>query len=71
MAPGARAAWEAADSTWSAVSGRIITARFRAQHIFTTIIGVYAPTELATPDDKTKFYSLLQRTVDSTPKRTS
>ena len=45
---------------WIAVSERIIVARFNSNHIKVTIIQVYAPTNVATDDEKDDFYNQLQ-----------
>ena len=50
---------------WTAISSRIITARFYSRFKNTTIIQVYAPTNETTDDEKDEFYEQLQRTFDT------
>ena len=49
---------------WTAVSGRIISARFYSRVKKTTVIQVYALTNEAKDDGKDEFYDQLQATVD-------
>ena len=64
MSPAGAAAWRAAESEHEAVNDRILTARFAAQHLFITIVAVYAPTDLAEPATKDEFFNRLQAVVD-------
>ena len=50
---------------WTAVSSRIITARFYSRFKNTTVIQVYAPTNESTDDEKDSFYGQLQATFDT------
>ena len=54
---------------WNAVSSRIITARFKAAARNVTVICIYAPTNLATPEAKDEFYAQLQSVITNTPRR--
>ena len=49
---------------WTAVSSRIISARFFSRFKKATVIQVYALTNEATDDEKDEFYDQLQATVD-------
>lgn len=55
--------------SWTPVSSRIATARFRGQPFNVTVIAVYAPTLAADPGDKDEFYENLQAVVNQVPKR--
>ena len=50
---------------WTAVSSRIITARFYSRFKNTTVIQAYAPTNESTDDEKDDFYEQLQATFDT------
>ena len=52
---------------WKPIDHRIITAQFQTQHSKVTIIQAYAPTEVATSEDKDTFYDKLQETYDNIP----
>jgi Reverse transcriptase (RNA-dependent DNA polymerase)/Endonuclease/Exonuclease/phosphatase family len=52
---------------WEPVSDRIITMRMQTRHTKTTIIQVYAPTDMATDEEKDSFYEQLQDVMDATP----
>ena len=54
---------------WEAVSPRIITARFQSSARNVTVVNAYAPTNLATDDDKDQFYEQLQAVINKAPKR--
>ena len=75
-------AWKNAGREWTAVSSRIVVARFkladsgdhfasgrwtRRSDLFLTIVSVYAPTSKASMPTKNQFYSDLQRTLDGIP----
>ena len=47
--------------SWKPVSERIIVARFNSEHIKTTLVQVYAPTNDANDEEKNKFYNQLQQ----------
>lgn len=53
---------------WNPISPRIITARFNSRSRKTTIIQVYAPTEVSDVEKKREFYSMLQSTFASIKK---
>ena len=50
---------------WTAVSSRVITARFYPRFKNTTVIQLYAPTNESTDDEKDDFYDQLQATFDT------
>ena len=50
---------------WTAVSSRIITARFYSRFKNTTVIQAYAPTNESTDDEKDDFYEQLHATFDT------
>ena len=51
---------------WEPVNERIIRARFYSKFAKTTVIQCYAPTELATEEEKDIFYGQLQDELDKT-----
>ena len=53
---------------WEPVNERIIRARFYSKFAKTTVIQCYAPTELATEEEKDIFYGQLQDELDKTPR---
>ena len=61
---------EAAKSliSWKPVGERIITARFNSNHIKTTVIQAYAPTNVDSDANKDEFYEQLQSVYDEIPK---
>ena len=71
--PALAAAWKAAGEDWSAVSSRVVRARFKMGReqvdgartpTYITVVSVYAPTFRAPVEEKEKFYSDLQDTLD-------
>ncbi|PIO76758.1 hypothetical protein TELCIR_01154, partial [Teladorsagia circumcincta] len=54
---------------WKAVNERIITARFVTKYTRTTVVQVYAPTEVADDEIKNEFYEKLQETIYALPRR--
>ena len=71
--PALAATWRAAGEDWSAVSSRIVRARLKMgteqvdgarTPTYITVVSVYAPTFRAPVEEKEKFYSDLQDTLD-------
>ena len=71
--PSLAAAWRAAGEDWCAVSSRIVRARLKMgteqvdgarTPTYITVVSVYAPTFRAPVEEKEKFYSDLQDTLD-------
>ena len=56
-------------STWCPVNERIVWVRFDADSVSTTVIGCYAPTEVASRDEKELFYKNLQIVLKDVPRR--
>ena len=54
--------------SWRPVGERIITARFNSNHVKTTIIQAYAPTNVDSDANKDEFYEQLQSAYDEIPK---
>ena len=54
---------------WEPVSERILSAKFKTKCQNTTIVQIYAPTELADADLKDEFYSMLQATINKISRR--
>ncbi len=70
MSPQAKRAWEETGGQWEAIDDRIVLARFRISgEKCLTVIGVYAPTDLADEETKIRFYQQLQKVKDRTPSR--
>ena len=53
---------------WELVNERIVRARFYSKYAKTTVIQCYAPTELATEEEKDIFYGQLQDELEKTPR---
>ena len=64
LSPAAQAAMQ----YYNAISERLILARFKSQHGYTTVIQVYAPTDAAPHADKTAFYDALHDTLSNVPR---
>ena len=70
LSPQAKRAWEETGGQWEAINDRMIQARFRiSSGRCLTVIGVYAPTELADEKVSEQFYRQLQKVKEKVPSR--
>lgn len=59
---------QAALRSTTIVSERLIMARFKSQHGYTTVMQVYAPTDAASQSEKQAFYTALQGAMSRVPR---
>ena len=60
-------AWKAGGSQWKAWSSRLVTATLEIGYGQLHILSCYAPTFIASREEKDKFYNDLQAAVSSVP----